>query len=30
MIGTVITLLTLAYFVNRCLPVSGTTSACKL
>lgn len=30
MIGTVITLLTLAYFVNRCVPINGTAPACKL
>ncbi len=30
MIGTLITILTLAYFVNRCVPVAEAPSTCRL
>ena len=30
MIGTLITLVTLSYFVNRCLVADGASSACRL
>ncbi len=30
MIGTLITILALSYFVNRCVPAAGTASACRL